>query len=117
MRNGIQESVSLQKLNTFGVQATAKSYVSITKESTLPDLYQQGVFSQPFFVLGGGSNVLFTQDYPGLIIHINNRGIQHFIEGNVAYVTAAGGEVDRKSTRLNSSHVKMSYAVVYLKKE
>lgn len=93
MRNGIQEGVPLQKLNTFGVQATAKLYVSITKESTLFDLYQQEAFSQPFFVLGGGSNVLFTQDYPGLIIHINNRGIQHFIEGNVAYVIAAGGEV------------------------
>src|SRR5690606_19805088 len=93
MRNGIQESVSLQKLNTFGVQATAKSYVSITKESTLPDLYHQGVCSHAFFALRRARHVLFTLGYRGLLIHINTRGLQHFIEGNVAYVSPAGGEV------------------------
>lgn len=93
MKNDIQESVSLKKLNTFGIEAKAKNYIRIAEESTLPILYQDGYFNAPFFVLGGGSNVLFTKDYPGLIVHMSIQGIQHVIEGNYVYVTASGGEV------------------------
>src|SRR3989442_11182354 len=54
-----------------------------------------------------GSQVAFTGDYDG------TRGVY--------VVPAAGGEprrlTDRKSTRLNSSHVRISYAVFCLKKK
>lgn len=93
MVNNILSDTSLQTFNTFGVPAKTNQYLAIYNEDQLLTLYREGAFSQDFFVLGGGSNVLFTQDYDGLIVHIKITGKQHFIEGNYAYVTAAGGEV------------------------
>lgn len=89
----ISENTALGRFNTFRIAAFAKHYAKIREEAQLEALYAQRVFSGPFFVLGGGSNVLFTQDYQGVIIHMAIVGKQHFIEGNYAYVTAAGGEV------------------------
>lgn len=61
----------LDGLNTFGVRARAKHYVRITKPHELVLLHQHPVYRQAErrLVLGGGSNILFTQDYDGLVIH------------------------------------------------
>ncbi len=93
MKNEPLLHVSLKAFNTFGIEASAQRYIHITDESSLTDLFQQGYFNSTFFVLGGGSNVLFTQDFQGLIVHIGNKGIQHFIQGSQVFVTAAAGEV------------------------
>lgn len=93
MKNSIQESVSLKNLNTFGIEATTSSYIQVIEESTLSELFDSGYLDHPFFILGGGSNVLFTKDYTGLIVHMCNQGIRHRIQGNHVYVTAAGGEI------------------------
>ncbi|ERJ59446.1 UDP-N-acetylmuramate dehydrogenase [Sphingobacterium paucimobilis] len=89
----VSSNISLKHFNTFGVAATAQKFIEIQEEKTLADLYQQGYFQQKFFILGGGSNVLFTQDFEGTIVKVANTGIQHFIEGSNIFVTAAGGEV------------------------
>lgn len=89
----IQHNISLKPYNTFGVQANCEQFVNVEKENQLADLYQAGVFAEPFFVLGGGSNVLFTKDYQGVIVRIANKGITHFLEGNNIFITAKGGEV------------------------
>ncbi len=93
MKNATQENKSLKNLNTFGIEAIANQYIQVEDEQVLKDLFSAGAFENEFFILGGGSNVLFTKDYPGLIVHVANKGIQHFIEGNNVFVTAAGGEV------------------------
>lgn len=93
MTNDIQQHISLKTYNTFGVNAVCEQFVKIEQESQLAALFEQGLFSNDFFVLGGGSNVLFTQDYPGLIVQMNSKGINHFIEGNYIYITAKAGEV------------------------
>ncbi|MFD2743935.1 MULTISPECIES: UDP-N-acetylmuramate dehydrogenase [Sphingobacterium] len=89
----ILENAALDSINTFRIAAIAKRYAKITHEMDLVSLYKSEAFKAPFFVIGGGSNVLFTDDYNGLILHIGIKGKQHFIEGNYVYVTAAGGEV------------------------
>lgn len=89
----VLNNISLKNLNTFGVPAIAKHFVEINDEKILLELYRGGYFQRKFFVLGGGSNVLFTQDFEGTIFKISNRGIQHFIEGSNIFVTAAGGEI------------------------
>ncbi len=89
----IQHNISLKPYNTFGVQANCQKLIHIEKENQLFTLYKDGLFDNPFFVLGGGSNVLFTKDYEGLIIRIANKGITHFIEGNNIFITAKGGEI------------------------
>jgi UDP-N-acetylmuramate dehydrogenase len=89
----IQKHIYLRDYNTFAVQAVASQFVDIKDERQLVDLYNSGVFKNRFFVLGGGSNVLFTADFEGTIIKISSKGIQHFIEGSNIYITATGGEV------------------------
>jgi len=89
----IEHNISLKPFNTFGVEALARKFVDIAEEKELHALYESGVFEELFFVLGGGSNVLFTQDYDGTIVKISNKGIQHSIEGNDIYVTANAGEI------------------------
>lgn len=89
----VLSNISLKNLNTFGVPSIAKNFIEVNDEKVLLDLYRKGYFQQKFFVLGGGSNVLFTQDFEGTIVKISNKGIQHFIEGSHIFVTAAGGEI------------------------
>lgn len=89
----VLSNISLKNLNTFGVPSIAKHFVEVNDEKVLLDLYRKGYFQRKFFILGGGSNVLFTQDFEGTIIKISNKGIQHFIEGSHIFVTAAAGEV------------------------
>src|SRR5690554_2022453 len=89
-----EHDFQLQAYNTFGVPARASAYISITSEAALSALYDSGALSRtPFLVLGGGSNILFTQDFDGLIVHVNIPGIAHSIEGDVAIVTAGAGVV------------------------
>ena len=89
----IQENISLKNFNTFGVQALATQFIDIQDERQLIELYKSGVFTKKFFIIGGGSNVLFTQNFDGTIIKISNKGIQHFIEGSNIFITASGGEI------------------------
>ncbi|WP_392469615.1 UDP-N-acetylmuramate dehydrogenase [Sphingobacterium cellulitidis] len=93
MKNAIISHKSLKNLNTFAIEAIANQYIKVEDETVLNDLFNEKLFEKEFFVLGGGSNVLFTKDYPGLLIHIANKGKQHFIEGNNVFVTAEAGEV------------------------
>lgn len=71
----------------------ARNFIEVRDEKVLLDLYHKGYFQRKFFILGGGSNVLFTQDFEGTVIKIGNKGIQHFIEGSNIFVTAAAGEI------------------------
>ena len=89
----LQHNISIKNYNTFGVDVESKNFIEITEEQQLLDLFQHKIFQNKFFVLGGGSNVLFTKDFDGTIVKIANKGIQHFIEGSNIFITAAGGEI------------------------
>jgi len=90
----IQGNVSLNNLNTFGVSANARLFTDINAEKDLSLLFADDQINRvPRLVLGGGSNMLFTNDFDGLVIHMNIRGITHKVEGDAVYVTAGGGEV------------------------
>ncbi len=89
----VKKNVSLKPYNTFGVEAIAQQFINLDQENKLVDLFEQGLFTERFYIIGGGSNILFTEDFSGTIIRLSNKGIQHFIEGNHIYITAASGEV------------------------
>lgn len=90
----IQGNVSLKDLNTFGVSANARLFTDISAEEDLFVLFaDEDLKSLPRLVLGGGSNMLFTNDFNGLVIHINIHGISHKVVGDEVYITAGGGEV------------------------
>ena len=89
----IRENVSLKNFNTFGVEANARYLVEINHEDELTELFLDPKWLQiPRLVLGGGSNVLFTKDFEGLVIKINIRGIEHRINHEDVHVEAGAGE-------------------------
>ena len=87
----IQENFSLKNYNTFGVEAKAKYFAEVNSLEELKETLQ---FSySPILVLGGGSNVLFTKDFDGLVIKLNLKGIsEEILDENHVLVTAKAGE-------------------------
>jgi UDP-N-acetylmuramate dehydrogenase len=90
----IQQNVQLKNFNTFGVAANAAWFVEINKKEELTELFMDPQWGNtPTLVLGGGSNMLLLNDFGGLVIRINIRGIEHRISHNDVFVEAGGGEV------------------------
>ena len=61
----------LSTRNTFRMKVQCALYVEITAEEDLPAL-DWDALPQPVFVMGGGSNLLFTQDFPGTVLHVKS---------------------------------------------
>lgn len=77
----IQQNVNLQPYNTFGIKAFAKNFVTIHSAEEAKELFKSNIFhDQKHFFIGGGSNILLTKDYDGLIIKVNIRGIHSVYE-------------------------------------
>lgn len=92
--HAIAEHVSLKHFNTFGVEAQARWFTEIHAEEELHSLFSEDRWrNEERFILGGGSNVLFTRSFEGLIIRMNIPGIQHRLEGSTVYVTAGAGVI------------------------
>ncbi len=88
-----KENVSLKLYNTFRMNVFAKKVIEISDKEQLPAVFSVPS-EDPFLVLGSGSNVLFTGDYPGTIIHISTKGIEMTgREGDFVLVQAAAGEI------------------------
>ncbi|MCI0751570.1 MAG: UDP-N-acetylmuramate dehydrogenase [Flammeovirgaceae bacterium] len=72
----IQENVSLLPFNTFGIDAKAKYFARVSSEGSFIELTQHPVFkNNKRLLLGGGSNLLFTKDFDGLVVKIELKGI------------------------------------------
>src|ERR1700743_2010440 len=90
----IQENVSLKNFNTFGVEANARYFVEINRREELAELFLDPQWRHmKRLVLGGGSNMLLLNDFEGLVIRINIRGIEHRISHEDVFIEAGGGEV------------------------
>jgi UDP-N-acetylmuramate dehydrogenase len=90
----LQKNKSLKKLNTFGVEAFANFFREIRSESELSEAFEEErIKNLPLLVLGGGSNILFTKNFSGLVLHIKIGGIEVREQGATRYVTAGGGVV------------------------
>ncbi len=69
----IHNQFSLKNYNTFGIEAKAKQFVAVQTVADLRLVLQQNT-AEKKFVLGGGSNMLLTQDVDALVIHIDLKG-------------------------------------------
>lgn len=90
----ITEHASLKELNTFHIDAKAAWFTTLTSVEALSEMVQDGVFRRfRYMLMGGGSNMLFTRDFDGLIIKNELHGI-YVVEENDHYVwvQAAAGE-------------------------
>ncbi|MFC3560757.1 UDP-N-acetylmuramate dehydrogenase [Pedobacter jamesrossensis] len=90
----IQENISLKPYNTFGINAKAAFFVEIFSEADLKALFQNELTkTEKLLIVGGGSNVLFTQDYDGLVIKISIKGLAFKVNDKDITVTAGAGVV------------------------
>lgn len=67
---------SLLSYNTFGIDVSAARFLEYTSVEELQQQIAQGAVTTPFLHIGGGSNLLFTKDYDGLILHSRIEGIE-----------------------------------------
>jgi UDP-N-acetylmuramate dehydrogenase len=87
----IIENQPLTKLNTFGLAATADLFCEINSERELKNVLLLN--DQPKFILGGGSNLLLTQNIGGLVLKNSILGRKIMIQTKSrAYVRVGGGE-------------------------
>ena len=84
----------LEKYNTFGIDVNAKLFVEINSVEDINELLRSKEFiNEPKFILGGGSNLLFTKDYDGLICKISIPGISVIEEDDQNVLIEAGAGV------------------------
>ena len=88
------ENASLEGRNTFRVPARANLLVDVHKPAALAELFGYAMLkTQPVLVLGEGSNILFTRDWPGVVLSLATRGIEVLEDdGERARVRVAAGE-------------------------
>ena len=90
----IHQNVSLKNFNSFGIEAFAKYFVEINHNDDLIELFKDLQWQQtPRLIMSGGSNMLFTQNFDGLVVKINIRGISHRINHEAVIVETGAGEV------------------------
>ena len=91
----IEENFSLKNHNTFGIDAKAKYFAEFDSLFALKEIISSEIFqNNKSFILGGGSNILLTKDYDGLILHNKIEGIC-ILEDNENDITVeVGGGVD-----------------------
>ena len=91
----IQENYSLKALNSFGVDVSARFYTKINETSDIDALIQWRKANPdvPCLLLGGGSNMLFRDDFEGLVVSVALKGRTQIDEDDdTYYIKASGGE-------------------------
>ena len=80
----LQSNFSLKNYNTFGIEAKAKQFIAVHSLEELKTVLVENP-TEKKFILGGGSNMLLTQDIEALVIHIDLKG-KKIIEENDDFV-------------------------------
>ncbi|KQS32678.1 UDP-N-acetylmuramate dehydrogenase [Dyadobacter sp. Leaf189] len=90
----IQSNFPLRHYNTFGLESTACFFVEITSLTELTEILTNPEWKKtPKFILGGGSNILLTQDIDALVIHPKLTGIDKIKEtDSQIWLKAGSGE-------------------------
>jgi len=88
----VLQNSSLKSYNTFGIDVKAERFVSVSSLEELKSVLT-GNYAEKLFVLGGGSNMLLTQDITATVLHIDLKGIKVVQETeDFAYIQANAGE-------------------------
>ena len=87
----ILENVDLQSLNTFGLKVSTSRFVTITSIEDAKALFLSPLFrTNKHLILGGGSNMLFTKDFDGLVVKVELNGIEILNESEDAVTLKVG---------------------------
>lgn len=87
------ENASLKEYNTFNIDCCCKGLFIVEQEEDYEQLFEKHVFDEPFLIVGEGSNILFTGNFDGNVIHLTTKGMKIINEDDdFAYIRSAGGE-------------------------
>ncbi|MBN1651089.1 MAG: UDP-N-acetylmuramate dehydrogenase [Bacteroidales bacterium] len=91
----IKSNYSLKKHNTFGVDVSCNTFVTLTNQKEASDYVQNKLDkTQPYLLIGEGSNILFINDFEGTVIHMQNKGFEVLDETHKnVWIKAAAGEI------------------------
>jgi len=97
----ILRNYSLKHLNTLGIDAKAAFYAVFNNITELRGLLSDPEYlTLPKLILGGGSNILLSKDFPGLVLQNNIKGIENIDESaEHAFIKVGAGEVWHKFVR------------------
>ena len=88
------ENMQLRDRHTFHMEATTHFWADYESVEELRKLLQDNRFSNmPIFPVGGGSNLLFTKDYPGLLLHSTIQSIEQTENSDDVKVRVGSGVV------------------------
>lgn len=89
----VSNNISLLPYNTMGIDVKARSFAPFAAVDELSALLEAQSADDPVLVLGGGSNILFTKDFDGLVLKNEIKGINVVDEDeHHVYVKAGAGE-------------------------
>lgn len=80
-----KENFSLKNFNSFRIDAKAKKFLKINSIQKVEGFFLNFDFDESIFVLGAGSNILFIEDFNGLVIYPNLKG-ERIVENHNDYV-------------------------------
>lgn len=72
----VTQHKNLKQLNTFGIDVKAHAYAEVHTAEDAQNLIEKNYFKSPFLILGGGSNMLFTRDFEGLVVRNRISGLE-----------------------------------------
>jgi len=90
----LQQNISLRPYNTFGISARAKYFSTFSSIEDLKEILDsQSPLRNSQLILGGGSNILLTKDFDGIVLKNELKGIEIVKEdaGHI-YIKAGAGE-------------------------
>jgi UDP-N-acetylmuramate dehydrogenase len=83
--------IDLQSYNTFGLKAFAKHLISVHSVPEALELFQSDIFkNEKHLFLGGGSNILLTKDFDGLVVKVELKGIDILEEDDETITVKVG---------------------------
>ena len=94
-----EQNYSLKQHNTFGIEAKCAQFVEYSTEAEAKEVAELLRTTRvPYIIIGGGSNLLLTRDYEGIVVHSACKGI----ERNGNRLVCGSGEVFAGKGRLSS---------------
>ncbi len=89
----LSSSESLATYNTLGLKQHCHSLIKLCSTHAILDFCQSFEYqSRPLLVLGGGSNIVLTDDFAGLVMKIESKGIKIIEDADYYYLSVEAGE-------------------------
>lgn len=89
----LKRDYSLLSYNTFGLDVKTKLFFEYRSVDDLRSFIEKGLLSRPYLHVGTGSNLLFTGDFDGLVLHSGILGIELIEETDDSVLVRVGAGV------------------------